>query len=426
MLAALGMIVLLMMAGLGVDVGYLKYQKQQMQKAADAGALAAATALIYYGTGNQAQINAAGQADTTVNGYQNGHNGVTVQVNNPPITNGDPFQGNNNYVEVVVSQARPTFFMRLAGYSSVNVSSRAVATSVSSASGCIYALSPSLANALRLLPGTGGQPTQISSNCEILVASDAFSALRIANGDTIVTTSNIGVVGPGQDRGCEGTDCDTLQTDGELTTGIAPFTDPLANLPSPAVPPGCQFTGKTVNTNLGPQQLDGNATYCGGITVQGNGSVTFAPGMYYLVGGGLQIQAGNNPNLSGNGVTFYNTYNNSINGGAYAPVNIAGSTTGSLAAPDTGNFAGILFFQDRSVTYNPAAPNYINGAGGALYTGTLYFPTTALTYNGAQVTDPYELIIGWTLTFSGDTTIANSYSSLPNGASPIANAALVE
>ena len=49
MLAALGMVVLMMMAGLGVDVGYLKYQKQQMQKAADAGALAGATALINYG-----------------------------------------------------------------------------------------------------------------------------------------------------------------------------------------------------------------------------------------------------------------------------------------------------------------------------------------------------------------------------------------
>ena len=30
-------------AGLGVDVGYLRYQKQQMQKAADTGAIAGAS-----------------------------------------------------------------------------------------------------------------------------------------------------------------------------------------------------------------------------------------------------------------------------------------------------------------------------------------------------------------------------------------------
>ena len=49
MLTSLALVVLALMAGLGVDVGYLRYQKQQMQKAADAGAIAGAAALIYGG-----------------------------------------------------------------------------------------------------------------------------------------------------------------------------------------------------------------------------------------------------------------------------------------------------------------------------------------------------------------------------------------
>jgi len=359
-LAALGMIVLMMMAGLGVDVGYLKYQKQQMQKAADAGALAGATALINYGnTVGQKQVTKAAQSDAAANGYQDGQNGVSVKVNNPPKTSGDPFEGKPEYVEVIVSQVRPTFFMRLAGYNSINVSSRAVATAASSGSGCLYSLAPSGPNTFSI--GTvGGSSAQLSSNCGIMVASNSGTALSINSGDTVNTTANIGVVGD-----CSGSDCQTLLGDGELTQGVAPFTDPLATLPAPSVS-GCTYNQ-----------------------------------------------------------TFYNT--TAPGGGGYAPVSMQnGTPTGSLTAPTSGDLAGILFFQDRRIQANQSNASYINGSGGAVYTGTLYFPTTGLTYNGARVTDPYELIIGWQLTFLGNTVIANHYGSAPGGVSPIANATLVE
>src|ERR1039457_7519952 len=63
-LTALALVVLMLMAGLGVDVGFLRYQKQQMQKAADAGAIAGASALIYNG-----KYKAAAQADSAANGF---------------------------------------------------------------------------------------------------------------------------------------------------------------------------------------------------------------------------------------------------------------------------------------------------------------------------------------------------------------------
>ena len=407
------MIVLLMMAGLGVDVGYLKYQKQQMQKAADAGALAAASALIYYGAGNQTQIMNAGQADAAANGFPNG-NGITVQVNNPPQTNNDPFVGNNAYVEVIVSQAQPTFFMRLAGYNSVNVSSRAVATSISSGAACVYTLAPNGADSLIIGNGTGAQ---VSTSCEILVASASDSAISIGNGSTM--TTNIGVVG-----GCNGGECGTLQGDNELTTGIAPFSDPLANLPSPAVPP-CQYNGPQTFNNPVTNTIP-NGVYCGGIIIATSGTVTFSPGTYYLVGGGLSLQG--SPTVSGSGVTFYNTQGN---GYSYGPINITGTPTGSLTAATTGDLAGILFYQDRSIPVNyPNSTSNINGSGngshGMIYTGTLYFPTTTLIYTGARVINPYELLVAWNLTLLGNTTLFNNYSTLPNGSSPIATATLVE
>jgi Flp pilus assembly protein TadG len=99
-LTGLGLLVLMLMAGLGIDVGYLRYEKQQMQKAADAGALAAASARIYGG-----DYTDAGKNDAKANGFTDGQNGIHVTVNYPPNTNGDPFKGNNNYVEVIVAQA---------------------------------------------------------------------------------------------------------------------------------------------------------------------------------------------------------------------------------------------------------------------------------------------------------------------------------
>ncbi len=70
-LAALGLVVLMLMAGLGVDVGYLRYHKQQMQKAADAGAIAGASAYPYESTWRAAavaDVSAKGLLPPTVTG----------------------------------------------------------------------------------------------------------------------------------------------------------------------------------------------------------------------------------------------------------------------------------------------------------------------------------------------------------------------
>ena len=141
-LVALGMFFVLLIAGLGTDVGYLRYQKHQMQKAADAGAIGAGIAMALYGNG-QPQVTAAGRADAAANGWANSpsNGGASVTVNNPPLTAGDPFVGNSNYVEVIVSQPRPTFFMQVGGFGSQLVSARAVA-GLRSAAGCIYVLDP--------------------------------------------------------------------------------------------------------------------------------------------------------------------------------------------------------------------------------------------------------------------------------------------
>src|SRR5579862_745810 len=234
-LVAVSVMMLMMMAALGVDVGWLHYQKEQMQKAADASALAGAEAMTYGSNWSQ-----AAQNDATANGYQNGQNGITVTVNSPPKI--DPiFKGKAGYVEAIVTQARPTFFMKVAGWSSVNVSARAVASTTASGSGCIIALDPTDSNTL-LLNGN----VSVSSSCGVFVNSSSSQALNINGNSGYLNAgtagAGIGVVGPGTPGSgwspSGGPYCDGSSGFCPQPVNIPSFTDPLENLAEP-VPTGC-------------------------------------------------------------------------------------------------------------------------------------------------------------------------------------------
>ena len=315
-LAGLGMVVLLMMAGLGVDVGYLHYQRQQMQKAADAGAMAGASALIYGGN-----YTAAGQNDSSANGFTNNVNGVTVTVNSPPQTPGDPFLNKAGYVEVIVAQARPTFFMRVGGFNTVNVSARAVGSALANSSGCIFALDPSSSKTLLIDGGVS-----IGSTCAIYVESSSDDALHKNGSSGSVTASYIGVVGGSQINGGFQYDCSSNGPGAPCpATGIATFLDPFLNVPAPPVASGCQ---NPVGNNYPA------GTYCHGISISGSGPYTFGPGLITVEGAMNVIGS---PRLTGTGVQFYLTCSTpgscAGNGGTYGGISIGGNATVQLTAP---------------------------------------------------------------------------------------------
>lgn len=114
-LIALAPVVLMLITGLGLNVRFPRYQGQQVQKAAGA-------AESVYGTSALASV--ATQNHTATNGFTNGNNGTTATVNNPPKSG--PYINNIEYVEGIVPQAQPTFFMRVGGVISLNIRSLAV------------------------------------------------------------------------------------------------------------------------------------------------------------------------------------------------------------------------------------------------------------------------------------------------------------
>src|SRR5262249_11647384 len=80
------------------------------------------------------------------------------------------------------------------------------------------------------------------------------------------------------------------------------------------------------------------------ITVSSVGNVTFLPGTYVLIGGGMSVSG--QSTLNGTGVTFYDT---ATDNKSFGPISFSGGTTGSLSAPTSGPIKGMLFFQDRTL-----------------------------------------------------------------------------
>ncbi|HVB29741.1 MAG TPA: Tad domain-containing protein [Terriglobia bacterium] len=398
LLMALSMIVLCGFAGLGIDMGYLRYMKRQMQAATDSAAVAGAAEVGY------ADVISAADADAATNGFTNGVNGTTITVNNPPTSG--PNQGNSVYVEVLLSQPQPTFFMKLLGVKSEMVTTRSVAYSGISG-GCIYALNSSQSSAF-VVNGSAN----LTAQCGILDNSNNSTAALVTNGGGCLSAKYIGVVGAFKTN----SSCATTPTP---VSGIAAFSDPLAYLAPPTVG-ACDHTSTSISggtTTLYP------GVYCSGLSISGGSTdVTFSPGTYIINGGGMNISGG--ANVHANGVTFYLT---APSVSSFKGVSITGGSNSQLVAPTSGQYASVLFFQDRSIPVGSSgADSNIAGGSGTAIEGTLYFPTTNLTYAGSSVDSLYTILIADTVKITNTTVIQDTYQVLPHGTSPIHSAILSE
>jgi hypothetical protein len=414
-------VVLVGMVALATDVGILWSDRRQMQLAADAAAIAGVSALRSSGDVTSAARNVA-----SLDGFTNSVNNTTVTVNNPPASG--PNAGNSNYVEVLITESEPTYFLRVLGHTSANVSTRAV-SGIANSAGCIYALDPSATKAFSASNGVN-----VSSTCGIFVDSNSSDALDVVGG-AVVKTTGVGVVGQAvmnNGGAIENTSGGSLT----ISQNIAPVPDPLAHITAPTVG-SCTYTG-TQNYNAytatqsppySGKYVINPGVYCGGISISNGVSVTFNSGTYILAGGGMSLQAGGGT-ISGSNVSFYVTtgakagYSGSNS--AYGGVTMANGVNVTFTAPTTGgtnSLEGILFYQDRSVPTGSAATTFAGGANLTL-NGALYFPTTTLNYSNG-INAAYTILVADTLVFTGGATMNNNYASLTDG-SPIQSSSLFE
>jgi hypothetical protein len=394
-LAALGLTLFILAAGLGIDMGFLRYQKRLQQSAADSAAIAGAAQYGYSATpGSCLGVTAAAKTDSASNGFTDGDDQVTVTPSCPPADG--PHAGAAGYVEVLVTKIQPTFFVKIAGVNSATVTARAVAF-LGSGPACVYTLDQTVGNAFS---STG----TVTLGCGVIDDSNSSGAYNVTGS---FTAPFLGVAGGPADPPLH------------VQTGIVPAADPLANVAPPSAGPctpantGVKFTGQPIVTIS-------SGTYCGGLTIAGNTSVTFAPGTYVILGGGLGITG--NASVTASNVTFYVTYDSSH---PYGPVTLSGNGNASFSAPTSGSLAGMLFFQDRTVPVSTSAGEASTVSGGASNTfeGAIYFPTTPLTFSGYSAAAGSTVLVGDTVTIAGGT---NLNGSVPPGQSQIKAAVLVE
>lgn len=397
-LICVSLVALLALIAIVADFSFMQHQRNMMQTAADSAAMAGAQELSY------GDVAAAGKADAATNGYTDGVNNVTVAINNPPSTG--PNAANAAYVEAIVSKPEPTYFLRVLGVSAMTVSTRAVAYQ-GNGPNCIYVLNPTASDAF-----SANGNANVNSSCGLLVDSSSSSGMS-ANGSVSVKAPTIGVVG-GYTATGGGSFTPTP------TTGIIGASDPLESVAAPTVG-SCAHTNFKLTGTTGspsaPYELYAG-TYCGGISVNGNAWLKFNSGTYILAGGGMSISS--NTVISGTGVTFYNTTGT----GGYGSIILSANSTVNLSAPTSGPLAAILFFQDRSIP-ETAAASTISGNSTSTFDGAIYFPTTALTFNGNSSVGGYSIVVANRLTVSGNARLGDDYSSLPNG-SPIKATILAE
>jgi Flp pilus assembly protein TadG len=367
---------LLGISAMAIDIGYLRYLQNIEQTAADSAAVAGATELNYPAA---ADWSGAAKADATSNGFT-GDGGATVSVTpiNPPTTG--TYAGNASAVQVTISKKQPFFFAQFLGMTSqwVTVVSVAVVTTVNR--NCIVGLSTTATNAITFGGGNISTP-----NCGIF--SNSSISMQGAN----VTANSIEYVsGTPSIGGANFPEAQPTQAVASLgpCAAISGCAYLQAHPPSPgtcATP--SQFNG--VSTTIPP------GTYCSQLQLNGGANVVFAPGVY-LLEAGLQINGVGN--LSGTGVTFY------ITGGQ---IQFNGATE-SLAAPTSGNTAGVLFYQAPGDT--TAAT--LSGSNGT-FAGLLYFPTADLDLYGGLLSSS-TLAAASTITINGgNVSVTSTVTSNP-------------
>ncbi len=465
-LTVAALVALLGALGLAIDMGVLRYDKRLQQTAADAAAIAGATNL--YNSSDTTSTGAGGAgvlagaiAAAKANGFPDtckytyggsncptggGVGYVTVKVNNPPASG--PHAGQDAYVEVLVSDVQPTYFMKILGVSSATVVARAVAAAppgYSLGDNCLTTLQPPTASIEGV--NLNGNPTLNAPTCGIADNGNFNTKGNALN----VVADTFGAAGTWVSKGTQPGDVQC--TSGQTPCPIYPtagFNDPLASklnattAPTPSSSPQtCSISGSG-STNTGSTYCTYNSTdstyyispgtYCS-ITITGvaTDKVVFNSGVYIFEGtsGGCSSQSLNipgnatisspNPTATGNpadGVTFYFTGSSTLN--------ITGNPTAQLYAPGpSGTYPGILMWQDASDT-NTNGPQ-LGGNNGSNYAGILYFPNDQLTFFGnATSFDVADVVVG-SIALSGDPTVnLEGSADLPAGVSSSAVPKLVE
>ncbi|MGH1571314.1 TadG family pilus assembly protein [Methylobacterium sp. P31] len=383
-------------AAYAIDLSNVKLINNRLHVAADAAALAAVAVLPDTSAAlDRALSTAAANArssDGTVTTSADVQFGTYDATSKTFTPNATPTNAVRVTASRTSSRGNPIIlaFGKALGFSSVDVSESAVAVRFSPAY-CFLVLDPTASGAL-YVSGTGKLSVP---NCGVQVNSTSATAATAGNNSTAQARSFC-VVG-----GYSGTTFTPTPI-----THCAAAPDPLAALPEPSPPTsGCYYNGLNTGSSM---SLPSNVTYCGNITLNGNGNFTLQPGVYYFQNATVKMLQ--NSSLSGSGVTIFLDANSTIQFSASGTVN--------LTAPSTGTYKGVLIFQSRNAS--ATTTNVVRGSPNIYMDGTIYTPSSTLSMTGSgSISDVAKTgyVIAGRVSYNGSVTFNfDAYSNvLPAG-----------
>jgi Flp pilus assembly protein TadG len=313
-----GLPVLAALVGSAVEYASLSSRRAQLQGAVDAAAMSAVSQLRLANSSDSA-VESAAQA--TVEASAPAKNGASHSIEATVLDS-------RSSVRVRVEETIPSVMGRLMNLPSATLAVQATAKLVGKSKLCLLTLEVAKDKALNL-----DSNSLITANgCTVYSNSAGKKGFRAGSGAR-ATASRFCSVG--------GVDVGSATVTPAPIQDCPALADPLASVPRPVVG-GCTATSLEISAS----QTLYPGTYCKGLKISGSAAVTLMPGAYVFDDGPLVVTG--TASLLGQGAGLF--FSGNAGGLRFDP-----DTSIDLTAPKTGPMAGILMFEDRSVS-SPVAP----------------------------------------------------------------------
>jgi Flp pilus assembly protein TadG len=384
-LTAVCLTALLGFMALALDIGLIFRAKRNLQIAADAAATAGALDLSHgLDYSNGATLSLAKNTEV-------GLEPATFTVLASPPTDG-PNAGTKGYVEVVLTQSKPTMFMNMFSRSNMAISARAVAGTPSYVNNCGW-----------LMGTTGPNITSNGSNAEIddpgcSIYLNATTKPWSTNGNpTSFASSAYNMLSKDQ-SGSPG----KSHWDATMNWGVPPQTPILPTTTAgPKIPADCTINyGSATLSGTYPATAPAAGTvvcFTNATGLNVNGATTLrgaaGDGVVYVFENGLNISTNSAVNIgyalctSSTGACTDTSKGDTFSGTLGAVVDIQGggitmgsSSLVSVYAPTSGTYNGIAIFQPYT---NPTTMQLQFGSTSTYLDGMIFAPSATMNMHDA-------------------------------------------
>ena len=314
----------LIVGAASMEYGALAKRRAELQKAADAAALAAT-----------AQLGVAGATDSRIEAVAKAIVLASAGAREPQARIAGAVLNNRTWVRVSIEETVDSLVGKVLSAPSWTVQVQATGQLAGKSQLCMLSLDAKNADSLHL-----HKSAVITANgCTVQSNSTDRNGLHVEDNASVTADK---VCSSGGYKGGNGakfsrapiTDCPTI-------------SDPLAAQVPPPLP-SCTVTTLKIDGKITPAMTLLPGVYCGGIKVTNNAKVTLLSGIYVIDNGPLVVDHGGS--LTGTNVGFYFTGDK---GGLLFDVD----STITLTAPKDGIMAGLLFFENRMVSAPIAPPD---------------------------------------------------------------------